>query len=71
MEQLDSYAIRAFPPEGISFAQIADFKGLENDAIIVIDLTLSKSSESITLHYVAMSRAKVYLSVISSEELVN
>ncbi|MCG3770203.1 MAG: hypothetical protein JW384_01346 [Nitrosomonadaceae bacterium] len=70
VEQLDSYAIRTFPPGRISFAQIAAFKGLENDAIIVIDLPPSKSSESRTLHYVGMSRAKVCLSVISSDELV-
>lgn len=71
VEQLDSYSIRTFPPQAISFAQIADFKGLENDAIIVIDLPISKSSKSKTLHYVGMSRAKVYLSVISSEQLVD
>jgi hypothetical protein len=71
VEQLDSYAVRSFPPEGISFAQIADFKGLENDAIIVIDLPISRSGESRTLHYVGMSRARAFLSVISFEEVAN
>ena len=64
IQPLDSYAIRSFPPDSVSFAQIPDFKGLENDAIVVVDIQNSKLSENRTLHYVAMSRARAYLAVI-------
>lgn len=64
IKPLDSYAIRSFPPDSISFSQIPDFKGLENDAIIVVGMPNSKLSESLTFHYVAMSRARAYLAVI-------
>jgi len=65
--KLDDYSIRSFPVHGISFSEIRDFKGLENEVIIVIDL---ESPQSIieTLnkveHYVAMSRARGLLCVI-------
>lgn len=64
IQPLDSYAIRSFPPDSVSFSQISDFKGLENDAIIVVDIPNSKLSENLTFHYVAMSRARAYLAVI-------
>ena len=35
---LDDYALRGFPPERISFAEIGNFKGMENEAVIVVDL---------------------------------
>ncbi len=66
---LDSYAIRSFPPDFVSFARIPDFKGLENDAVIVVDLPNSKSVNNLTLHYVGMSRARAYLSVIAVVQL--
>jgi hypothetical protein len=65
--KLDDYSVRSFPPQGISFAEIKNFKGLENEVIIVIDLIdpigIKKSSDKV-LHYVAMSRARGLLSVI-------
>lgn len=64
IQSLDSYAIRNFPLDSVSFARISDFKGLENDAIIVVDIPKSKLSENLTFHYVAMSRARAYLAVI-------
>ncbi|WP_020508224.1 nuclease-related domain-containing DEAD/DEAH box helicase [Lamprocystis purpurea] len=65
---LDEYSMRHFPPPGISFAEIAHFKGLENEAVVVIDLAdpLTDPSPG-TEHYVGMSRARTLLSLIYSE----
>jgi len=60
---LDEYALRGFPPRAISFAEIAAFKGLENAAVIVIDLPADQAS---ALHYVGYSRARTCLTVIGS-----
>ena len=64
---LDEYSMRSFPPQGISFAEIAQFKGLENEAVIVIDLPdpLTKRHPGPD-HYVGMSRARALLSMIFS-----
>lgn len=52
----------------IGFAQIADFKGLESDVVVLIDLPApGSSSELRSLHYVGMSRAKAVLSIIAVE----
>jgi len=52
----------------IGFSKIANFKGLENDAIIVVDLPQpGVSGKSVALHYVAMSRSRAILSLIYSE----
>jgi len=62
---LDEFSMRSFPPLKISFAEIFQFKGLENEAIIVVDLPppgFSKSSYS--PYYIAMSRARAVLSMI-------
>jgi hypothetical protein len=62
---LDEYAFRSFPPKKISFSEISNFKGLENEAIIVVDLPLPrKSILPFPQHYVAMSRARAVLSLI-------
>ena len=62
---LDEYAMRGFPPPAISFAEIANFKGLENEAIIVVDLsTRSSAPDSIAAAYVAMSRPRAVLTLI-------
>ncbi|MDR0881641.1 MAG: hypothetical protein LBP55_03750 [Candidatus Adiutrix sp.] len=67
---LDEYSLRNFPLAEISFAEIANFKGLENEAIIVIDLPPpTKGSQDIVLHYVAMSRARSVLSLIVTKQL--
>lgn len=62
---LDEYSLRTFPVSSISFASIANFKGLENEAIIVVDLASPVAEEKDTVeHYVAMSRARALLSLI-------
>lgn len=62
---LDEYAFRSFPPEKMSFSEISNFKGLENEAIIVVDLPLPKrTSQTFAEHYVSMSRARALLSMI-------
>lgn len=61
---LDDYAIRSFPGEKISFANIADFKGLESEAIILVDLPPPDTQEDLALHYVGMSRPRAILSLI-------
>ena len=65
MTVLDEYALKSFPTEKISFAEISSFKGLENKAIIVIDLPPpAKGAGPFPLHYVAMSRARAELSLV-------
>jgi hypothetical protein len=64
---LDDYSIRSFPPSQISFSEIKNFKGLENETIIVIDLENPKNIKdefNKTNHYIAMSRAKALLCTI-------
>ncbi len=62
---LDEYSLRTFPPGRISFSEISTFKGLENEAVIVVDLPVpEKSDHPLPLHYVAMSRARAVLSLI-------
>jgi hypothetical protein len=65
IRELDEYGIRGFPPDGISFSTIANFKGLENDAVIVIDLPLECDPTYATLSYVGMSRARAVLVVLT------
>lgn len=65
---LDEYSLRNFPNAKASFAEIANFKGLENEAIIVVDLPPpTKSSQNPIMHYVAMSRARSVLSLIQGK----
>ena len=59
--QLDEFSRRSFPPKHVSYVRIQDFKGLENTAIILVDLEDShfdRSSQA--LLYVGMSRARAY-----------
>jgi len=64
--ELDDYSIRNFPIQNISFAEIKNFKGLENEVIIVIDLPSLEGGtiSSKVLHYVAMTRARSLLCVL-------
>ena len=64
--KLDDYSIRSFPLSEISFSEIKNFKGLENEVIIVIDLIEPECivDNNKVEHYVAMSRARALLSVI-------
>lgn len=62
---LDEYAIRSFPLNKISFATVKDFKGLENEAVIIVDMPLPDPRNSdLSMHYVAMSRPRAILSLI-------
>ena len=62
---LDEYSMRAMPGDKVGFARIDEFKGLENDAVIVVDLPdpLVAADRSVA-HYVAMSRARSVLSLV-------
>ncbi len=64
--ELDDYSVRNFPPSYISFSEIKNFKGLENEVILLVDLpepsTLSGNSDR-AQHYVGMSRARGLLCV--------
>lgn len=65
---LDEYSMRGFPPSAISFAEIGNFKGLENDAVIVVDLvTNGFAPNSIVATYVGMSRPRAVLSLIRQD----
>lgn len=65
--ELDEFALRDFPPERISFAEIAYFKGLENEAVILVDLQRgAKTARSVTDSYVGMSRARSLLITIAT-----
>ncbi len=64
--KLDDYSVRSFPIPKISFSEIKNFKGLENEVIVVIDLVNPdeiKDNKRVE-HYVAMSRARGLLSLI-------
>lgn len=65
VRSLDPYGIRTFPPtDHISFAPIADFKGLENDAVVLIDLPFPIPEDMNSVAYVGMSRACTILYVL-------
>jgi hypothetical protein len=62
---LDEYSLRNFPLGKISFAEIASFKGLENEAVVVVDLQPpAQGNRSLAMHYVAMSRPRAVLSMV-------
>ncbi len=65
--KLDDFLVRSISAQGIGFAEIKNFKGLENEVIIVIDLINPISIQNVAdkvLHYVAMSRARSLLCVL-------
>lgn len=63
--ELDEFALRHFPPAKVSFAEIASFKGLENEVVILIDLCQTITApRSIADQYVGMSRARSLLIMI-------
>ena len=66
--ELDAASAFNTTRHSIGFAQIADFKGLESDVVVLIDLPAPGAiSELRSLHYVGMSRAKAVLSIIAME----
>lgn len=57
-------AALSWPLRSVSISSIADFKGMENDVIIIVDLWGVKPEESIAMLYTAMTRARSDLIVI-------
>ena len=65
IRRLDEYSMRSPPVDKVGFARIDEFKGLENEAIVVVDLPApSGAGGNEAAHYVAMSRARSLLSLI-------
>ena len=68
IQRLDEYSMRSPPGNKVGFARIDEFKGLENQAIIVLDLPPPHGSRrNSPEHYVAMTRARSVLSIIQTE----
>ena len=65
VRRLDEYSVRDIPAHRVGFARIEEFKGLENEAIVVVDLHAPAGTDRTSAeHYVAMSRARSVLSLI-------
>ena len=65
VRRLDEYSMRNIPADKVGFARIDEFKGLENEAILVVDVSApTAAARDAAAHYVAMSRARSVLSVI-------
>ena len=65
VRRLDEYSMREMPGDKVGFARIEEFKGLENEAIVVVDLPAPDGAHRNSAeHYVAMSRARSVLSLI-------
>lgn len=60
---LDDYSVRKIPFDNLTYSQIKDFKGLENDVIILVDMAepILTTYTNNTLYYVAMTRARAIL----------
>ncbi len=70
IQRLDEYSMRTTPGDRIGFARIDEFKGLENQAVIVVDLPPpDKARPHLSEHYVAMTRGRSVLSIIQTEYL--
>lgn len=62
---LDEASPRNMNRHAIGFAQIGDFKGLESEVVVLVDMPRPGLSEPLrSLHYVGMSRARVLLCMI-------
>ena len=65
VRRLDEYSMRSLPVDKVGFARIDEFKGLENEAIVVVDLPAPNARDLyMAAQYVAMSRARSVLSLI-------
>ena len=65
IRRLDEYSMRSPPVDKVGFARIDEFKGLENEAIVVVDLPTPNAGDPyMAAQYVAMSRARSVLSLI-------
>lgn len=62
---LDDASPRNMNRHTIGFAQIGDFKGLESEVVVLVDMPRPGHSEPLrSFHYVGMSRARALLSMI-------
>ncbi len=62
---LDDASPRNMNRHAIGFAQIEDFKGLESEVVVLVDMPRPGYIETLrSLHYVGMSRARALLSMI-------
>jgi len=64
LTRIDDYLMNHFPPTRASFCEIKNFKGLENDYIILVDMphpTETISANEKTQYYVALSRPRIKL----------
>lgn len=64
IHELDDYKVRLIPFQNITFSEIKDFKGLENDVVILVDLphpSKISTQSNRALHYVGMTRARAIL----------
>ena len=62
---LDDTSPRNTNRHSIGFAQISDFKGLESEVVVLVDMPSPGLNEDLnSLHYVGMSRARALLSMI-------
>ena len=65
VRRLDEYSMRRIPGDKVGFARVGEFKGLENEAVVVVDLPApARADGNHAAHYVAMSRARSLLSLI-------
>ena len=65
VRRLDEYSMREIPGDEVGFARIEEFKGIENEAIVVVDLPAPAGADlNSAAYYVAMSRARSVLSLI-------
>ena len=68
IRRLDEYSMRSVLGNKIGFARIDDFKGLENEAIILVDLpAMHNTDRCAAMYYWAMSRARSVLSIVSAD----
>jgi len=62
---LDEFSMQSFPPHKISLSRIDSFKGLENEAVIIVGIPEKIMKLEVRANaYVAMSRARSVLSII-------
>ena len=65
VRRLDEYSMRRILRDKVGFARIDEFTGLENEAVVVVDLPApNRTDPDWAAHYVAMSRARSVLSLI-------
>ena len=66
----DEQDAAGWPPQQLTFATVAAFKGLENRYIAFIDLdAISEQAKDLSLLYVGMSRARAGLWLAVRKEL--